>query len=77
MASACFIQFHNVDGSKVEAAATIYSDGKELPPGQWSVRRSNSNVNEIIAQEDMPKHWQEELQRWNSWFEKNISDVMD
>jgi hypothetical protein len=77
MASVCFIQFHSIDGSKVEAAATIYSNDKELPPGQWSVMRSNSNIDEIMLQEDMPEHWQKELQRWNGWFEKNMSDTMD
>lgn len=72
MARMCFIQLHGLDGETVEGAASIYSDGKELSDGQWSVRTAESDVDVIMAQEDMPKHWQEEIKRWGAWSNKNL-----
>ena len=79
MAKMLFIQLHGPDGETVEGAASIYSDGKELPEGQLSVRRSHSDFDTVMVVSEMPQHWQDEIKRWNLWSDKHLpcSETMD
>ena len=73
MARMCFAQLHGPDGETIEGAASIYSDGEELPIGQWSVLKKDAKESVIMFQNEMPKHWQEELERWDKW-SKTLTD---
>ena len=79
MAKMLFIQLHGPDGETVEGAASIYSDGKELPEGQLSVRKSKADSDVVMAVSDMPQHWQDEIKRWSLWSDEHLpcSEAMD
>ena len=72
MAKMCYTRLYAPDGETVEATASTYDNGKELSAGQWLVRRANSDINEIMNQDDMPQHWQDQIKRWSAWGEKNL-----
>ncbi len=72
MAKMLFIQLHGLDGETIEGAASIYSDGKELPEGQLSVRKSNADSDVVMPVSDMPQHWQDEIKRWNLWSDQHL-----
>jgi hypothetical protein len=72
MAKMLFIQLHGLDGETVEGAASIYSDGKELPDGQLSVRETKSDSNVVMSIKDMPQHWRDEIKRWGLWADENL-----
>jgi hypothetical protein len=78
MAKILFIQLHGLDG-EVEGTASIYSDSKELPEGQLSVRKSKTDSAEVMVVSDMPQHWQDEINRWNLWSDEHLpcSEVTD
>ncbi len=65
-----FIRLEGPNG-QVEAAASIYSDGKELPPGLWSVTHSIGET-EVMSQYEMPDHWREQVKRWGQWAEREL-----
>jgi hypothetical protein len=67
MAKMCYAQLHGPDRETVEGTISSYWEGKELPPGQWSVLRKNAEKRMIMLQSEMPKHWQDEIERWNKW----------
>ena len=73
MSRMLFIQFLGLDG-KPEAAASVYHEKKELPPGLWSVSHSITDQREVMSQFEMPEHWREQLRRWGQWFEKYAAD---
>ena len=63
----CYMQFHGPDGKTVEGAGSIYNDGKQLPPGQWSVTKADSDTSVIMTEAEMPEHWQKEIKKWSAW----------
>ena len=68
MAKMCYAQLHGVDGETVEATISSYHNREELPSGQWTVCIGSSSPI-IMAQADMPEHWQREIARWSVWGE--------
>jgi hypothetical protein len=68
----CYTKLFGVDGETLEATASAYSEGKELPEGQWSVLIGDAKERVIMSQEDMPEHWRKAIEKWSNWGKKNI-----
>jgi len=72
-----FIRLNAIDDDNVEEArASIYGpDREELPPGRWNVMYDDDRPGEIMDQEEMPYHWQEQIKRWKQWADRELSDL--
>lgn len=71
MPSLIFFKVNDACGEP-EARINRYVDGLELPPGQWSVTYEDDGRSEVMLQEEMPYHWQEQIAAANRWAERAL-----
>lgn len=60
-----FAKLYDEAGVKSEATARAAGeDGKLLPPGVWSVQVNGEQTSAVMAVEEMPPHWQRQINKW-------------
>jgi hypothetical protein len=70
MADTLYMKLYDPTGIKSEATAyATDTDDKLLPPGMWRVQLNGEQTCTVMALDQMPHHWQEQVKRWEKFGE--------